>query len=38
MLTSSEGWNGDVKSVVTAAVAALPSSPSYPIPSSAGCK
>jgi len=39
MLTSSEGWNyPDVKPAVAAAVAALPSAPSYPIPASAGCK
>jgi hypothetical protein len=38
MLTSSEGWNGDVKSLVQAAQAALPASPSYAIPASAGCK
>jgi len=38
MLSSGEGWNGDLKSAVTAALAALPGSPSYPIPSGAGCK
>jgi hypothetical protein len=39
MLDSSEGWAGDVKSeVVASGLAALPGTPSYPIPSSAGCK
>lgn len=38
MLTSAEGWNGDLKSAVATALAALPSTPSYAIPSSAGCK
>jgi hypothetical protein len=38
MLTSSEGWSGDVASVASAAGAALPAAPSYSIPSSAQCK
>jgi hypothetical protein len=38
MLTSSEGWSGDLKSAVASGVAALPGTPSYPIPASANCK
>ena len=39
MLTSGEGWGyKDVKSAIAGGLAALPSTPSYPVPSSAGCK
>jgi hypothetical protein len=38
MLTSSEGWSGSVQSVATAALSALPATPSYPVPASADCK
>ncbi|HEY2511106.1 MAG TPA: hypothetical protein VGI39_09630 [Polyangiaceae bacterium] len=37
MLTSSEGWAGDVATELAPALAALPNEPSYPIPASAGC-
>jgi hypothetical protein len=37
MLESSEGWGGDLSMEVAPALAALPKTPSYPIPASAGC-
>jgi hypothetical protein len=37
MLDSNEGWAGDVQTEVASGLAALPATPSYPIPASAGC-
>jgi hypothetical protein len=37
ILDSSEGWAGDVPTEVAGGLAALPTTPSYPIPASAGC-
>lgn len=37
MLDSNEGWAGDVQTEVAGGLAALPATPSYPIPASAGC-
>ena len=37
ILDSNEGWAGDVATEVAGGLAALPATPSYPIPASAGC-
>jgi hypothetical protein len=37
ILDSSEGWNGSVSDELQPALAALPATPSYPIPPSAAC-
>ncbi|MGD0528079.1 MAG: hypothetical protein ABSE49_23295 [Polyangiaceae bacterium] len=37
MLTSSEGWNGSVSSEIQPGVAALPATPSYPLPAGVTC-
>jgi len=37
ILDSNEGWAGDVSTEVAGGLAALPATPSYPIPASAGC-
>ncbi len=37
MLTSSEGWAGDVQTEMASGLSALPSDPSYAIPASADC-
>jgi hypothetical protein len=37
ILDSNEGWAGTVQSEVAGGLAALPATPSYPIPASAGC-
>jgi len=37
MLTSSEGWSGDVSSEIQPGLAALPATPSYPLPSGVTC-
>jgi hypothetical protein len=37
MLTSSEGWSGDVSSEIQPGLAALPATPSYPLPGGVTC-